>query len=203
MKRRHEGKRVILGVTGSFGSGKSTVASMFKRLGAKVVDADKIAHKTIAPKSKVYKKIVACFGKGILRKDGTIDRAALAAIVFNNRKLLKRLNTIVHKEVARVINEKVDSFNQGVMVLDVPLLIEAGLISLVDKVIVVRSKRKIQVARLLSRTHLTKKDMYKRMGAQMPVSLKIRFGDFIIDNSGTRYHTKTQVERIWKKVILN
>jgi dephospho-CoA kinase len=203
MKRRHEGKRVILGVTGSFGSGKSTVASMFKRLGATVVDADKIAHKTLAPGSKVHEKIAACFGRGILRKDGTIDRAALAAIVFNNRRLLKRLNAIVHKEVIRVINEKVDSFNQGVMVLDVPLLIEAGLNSLADKIIVVRSKRKIQVARLLSRTHLTREAVFKRMGAQMPLSLKIRFGDFIIDNSGTRYHTEAQVRKIWKKVVLN
>lgn len=201
MKRRHGGKRIVIGVTGSFGSGKSTVASMFARLGATVIDADVIAHQTLALHSKVYKKVVARFGRGILSGKGRIDRRKLASVVFNDPRLLARLNAIVHEDVIRIIKARLGTFDRGVVVLDAPLLIEAGLTGIVDKVIVVRSKRKIQVARVLARTHLAEKDVHKRIRAQMPISLKVRYGDFIIDNSGTRNHTKAQVAMLWKKII--
>ena len=96
MKRQKRNKkRVILGITGIFGSGKSTVANMFKSFGAELIDADKIAHRVIRPGNGIYKKIIKAFGRSILKKNKTIDRKKIARVVFKDKKLLQKLNRIV------------------------------------------------------------------------------------------------------------
>ncbi len=203
MKKQSLGKgKIILGLTGSFGSGKSTVAGIFKSFGAKVIDADKIAHSLIKPGNKIYKKIINAFDRSILKKNKTISREKLAKIVFNNKRLLEKLNSIVHPEVIRVIRQKIRSSSAGIFVLDAPLLIEAGLANIVDKLIVVTITMKKQIERISNKTGLSRTDILKRIRAQMPLGNKIRLADFVIDNSGRIEKTKNQVRQIrrvlWK-----
>lgn len=190
-------KKIVVGITGSFGSGKSSVASMFKRMGAQVIDADKIAHKVILRGEPAYKKIVRIFGADILSKNKEIDRGKLAECVFGSRDLLRRLNSIIHPQVIAVICRAIAKSRKIAVCLDVPLLIEADLVKLVDKLIVVTVSREKQIARIKKKTHLAKSDILKRIRAQMPLSDKVRMADFVIDNNGTIRQTEKQVEKTW------
>jgi dephospho-CoA kinase len=203
MRRRSQNKKsLILGITGSFGSGKSTVAKIFVSTGAELIDADRIAHKVIKPGGAVYKKIVLNFGKGILGKNKDIDRKKLSRAVFDNNKLLKRLNCIVHPQVIRIIKQQIINSKSKLVILDVPLLIEAGLKNLVDKIAVVKITRKKQIERIKRKTSLKRIDILKRIRFQASQNEKLRFADFIIDNSGTITETRKQVNQIrrllWK-----
>lgn len=198
--RRQKGskKKFILGLTGTFGSGKSTCAGFFRGLGALVLDADKIAHKCIRLNKPAYKKIIRLFGGEILKKNGSIDRKKLARIVFNDTRLLARLNNIVHPEVIRDIKSEINSSKAKVIVLDVPLLIESGLTRIADKLAVVKIPRKTQIERIQNKTSLGRSDILSRIRCQLPQSAKIGLADFIIDNAGSRVRTKKQVIKIWK-----
>jgi len=202
MSGHRDNKRRILGVTGSFGSGKTSVAGMFQSLGARIIDADRIAHELFRPKTKIYKKIIEAFGRGILKGNKTIDRNKLAHIVFENKNLLKRLNRILHPEIIRIIEQRIRTSKSKIVVLDAPLLIEAGLRGLVDKLIVVKITRKKQIKRIQEKVGLSKNGILKRIKSQIPLQVKIRLADFVIDNSGTKGETKRQVEKIrrllWK-----
>lgn len=199
MKRQ---KQIILGLTGSFGSGKTTVARIFKSFGAQIIDADKLAHGCIAPGSPAYEKIIHAFGNGILDKDGRIDRKKLSDIVFNDINLLIKLNSIIHPQVIRIIKAKINSSKSKVIVLDAPLLLEAGLKGLVDKLLVVKITRARQLKRIQNKTSLSKQDILKRIKSQIPLPQKVRLADFVIDNSATLSETMKQVEQIrrllWK-----
>lgn len=195
-RQSHDKKRIILGLTGGFGSGKSTVAGIFRSCGVKIIDADKIAHRLIKPRTKIYKKIIHTFGNDILRKNRAINRAKLARIVFSNKLLLKRLNKIVHPEVIRVIQETIRTSPQKIIILDAPLLIEAGLEKIADKLIVVTITREKQIKRICKKKGLKRPDILKRIAAQIPLRNKIRLADFVIDNSGTIEKTKKQIKRI-------
>lgn len=195
-KQSRDNKRIILGLTGSFGSGKTTVAKIFKSFGAKLIDADRIAHGAIRPKTKVYKAIISAFGRDILKKDKSIDRYKLAKVVFNDRNSLKRLNKIVHPEVIRIIQEKINSIPKGTIVLDAPLLIERGLEKITDKLIVVNITAKKQIERVQKKTGANRQDILKRIRAQISLRNKVRLADFVIDNSGSTQETKRQVQKI-------
>ncbi|MGE5197606.1 MAG: dephospho-CoA kinase [Deltaproteobacteria bacterium] len=202
MKRQSQNKKTVIGVTGSFGSGKTTVAKMFQSRGAGLIDADRIARVLLRPGSGIYRKVIRAFGKAILKKNKSIDRARLAQIVFKDKRSLKELNGIIHPAVIRCMARKIKDSQRRLIVLDVPLLIEAGLTEMVDRVIVVTINKKTQIARLRRRTSLGKRDILQRINAQMPQSRKRGFADFIIDNSGPIDKTQKQVDAIrrtlWK-----
>jgi dephospho-CoA kinase len=195
-------KKIILGLTGSFGSGKTSVARIFRSYGAKIIDADKLTHQVIRPGENVYKGIVKIFGRQILKQNKSIDRRKLARIVFGDRKLLIKINRIMHPEIIRMIKKKIRTAPAKIVILDAPLLIEAGLETIVDKLIVVTLTRKKQIERILKKHALKKSDIIKRIEAQMPLEKKVRLADFIIDNNGSVQTTKKQVQRIrrmlWK-----
>jgi dephospho-CoA kinase len=205
MKRpkRHKSKNIVLGLVGTFGSGKTTVAGYFRLLGAKVIDADLIAHSIIRPPGQVYKKIVRTFGARVLGKNRAIDRVRLGRLVFRDAKLVRKLNRITHPAIIRIIKDKIRRAKERVIVLDAPLLVEAGLERSADKLITVKAGRKNQLGRLLRRTRLNKDQILERLKAQIPISDKIRIADFVIDNNGLRKETRKQVVKIWRLLWKN
>jgi dephospho-CoA kinase len=190
---------MIIGITGSFGSGKTTVAKMFDRLGAYVIDADKVYHSLIKPRGKCYKKIVRHFGKDILGKHEYIYRKKLSRIVFEDKSKLKLLNDITHPEIIKEIKRIVKSKKEKVVIVDAPLLIESGFYKEVDKIILVANEKEEQVKRAREARGISAKEALKRIRMQMPFNKKLAFADFIIDNSGSKTKTLTQVKEIWKK----
>jgi len=195
-KQKGRKKKIVLGVTGAYGSGKSSIARMFSASDAEVIDADRIAHTVIRKKEKAYKRLIRAFGKEILGPDKSINRKRLAKLVFANKDLLRRLNKITHPQIISIIKKKVKSSSKKIIILDAPLLIEAGLRGLADKLVVVKIARKEQFRRLLRKTKLKKEAILKRIKSQMPQKVKVRIADFLIDNSGSRESTKEQVEAI-------
>lgn len=193
---------IILGLTGSFGTGKTFVASIFKALGAKIIDADKIARKAIKKGSTTYKRIVDAFGDDILDEGRNINRRRLAGIVFDNKNNLNRLNEIVHPEVIREIKERIEGArSKDIVIIDAPLLIEANLANVVDKLIVVKSSMSNQIDRCMSKFGISEEDILKRINSQIPLERKARMADFVIDNDGTKAETKKQVRKIWRKAL--
>lgn len=190
---------MIIGITGSFGSGKTTVAKMFARLGAYAIDADKVYHSLIRQGKKCYKKIIRHFGKDILAGRGRIDREKLGKIVFKDRPKLKLLNSITHPEITKEIKRIVKLKKGKFIVIDAPLLIESGFYREVDRIILVANKKEDQVKRKRESAGLPAEETLKRIRMQMPFKKKLAFADFIIDNSGSRRNTLTQVKEIWKQ----
>jgi dephospho-CoA kinase len=188
--------KFVIGVTGSFGSGKTTVARMFKRRGVSIIDADKIGHCVIMPGKEAYRRIVRVFGKEVLTRDKRIDKRRLAGIVFNDSRALKKLNRITHPAIIKIIRDRIRKSAIRTFILDAPLLIEAGLGRMVDALIVVKSSRKNQVLRIRRRDALSDRKIGQRIKRQIPLTRKIRLADFVIDNNGSIRETKEQVEQI-------
>lgn len=203
MRRQKPNKRIVVGLTGSFGSGKSTVAGILASYVARIIDADKIAHRCLRRQSNLYAKIVSAFGSEVIAKNKEIDRDKLGRIVFSDKKLLKKLNKIIHPEVIRITKKEINSAKKGVVILDAPLLLEAGLKNAVNKLIVVTIDRDTQIKRLLKKTRLSKAEILRRINSQMPLSAKARLADFIIDNSGSLQSTRKQVAQIRRKLWKN
>ena len=198
---------MIVGLTGGIVSGKSTVASMFKDLGAKIVDADKLGHSVILPNKSAWKKIVKIFGKDILQNDLTVDRGKLGKIVFTNQALLKKLNEITHPEITKMIKKEIDlaknkTHNQEkVLIIDAALIYEAKIDRFMDKIIVVYIDKDEQIKRLIKRNNLSKDEALQRIKSQMPMREKAKMADYVIDNSSSLDKTKEQVEKIWKNLV--
>ncbi len=198
---------LIIGLTGGIVGGKSTAASMFKDLGAKIVDVDKIGHSVILPHRPAWKKIIRLFGKDFLRNDLTIDRGKLGKIVFTNQTLLKKLNEITHPEIIKVIKKEINlaknkTYNQEkILIIDAALIYEAKMDRLMDKIIVVYINEDEQAKRLIERNDLSKEEALQRIKSQMPIKEKVKMADYVIDNSNSMDETKKQVEKIWKKLV--
>jgi len=200
MPKQKQRNKLVIGLTGNFGSGKSTVARIFSAYGSKIIDADEIAHSCFSRKSKVYKKTISMFGAKILASNKNIDRQKLARIVFDDKKLLGKLNSMVHPEVIRIIKSKINSEKKGVIVLDAPLLLEAGLGNIVDRLLVVKVARDTRIKRLLRKMSLSRADIAKRIRFQIPDNAKARLADFIIDNNGSLAETRKQVKELIMKL---
>lgn len=195
---------LIIGLTGGIGSGKSTIANFLKNLGAKVIEADEIAKEVTAKDSPAYRKIVAHFGAEILAPDGQINRPKLAKIIFSNPSQLKALNEIIHPQVKRVIKNRLESLKkealkEEVVVVEVPLLIEAGMMGMVDKVAVVVSTPEIRFERL-SQKGLSEKDALERMRSQISDKERLRHADFVILNKGSFATLQEEIENFFKQL---
>lgn len=191
-------KRVIIGITGSLASGKTTVADMFKAKGACKIDADAICHKLLREDTRVKKAVRDFFGKDTVKK-GQIDRPKLAEKVFGNKKRLKILSEILHPRIVFDIKKKVNQSSGRVVIIDAPLLIEAGLHEYVDIVIAVTAKRATQIKRALARgmPQIRAREIIK---SQMPLAEKIKFANYIIDTETGIKTVKKGVNEIWKKI---
>lgn len=192
---------ITVGLTGVFGSGKSTVLSMFKRLGAVTIDSDAIVHEELKCNKALSKKIASAFGPDIL-KGGCVRRRILAALVFGNRSGLDRLNRLIHplvrdriqKEIARLRSKPVGV--GAVLVAEVPLLFEAGFDKIFDVTLVVAAGPRVQKERMLKNERFSAQDLKSRMRYQMPLDAKISACDFVIDNNEEKKQTFQQVREL-------
>ena len=198
---------IIAGVTGTIGTGKSTVARMFGELGAFVIDADHLAHEVVKPGKAAWQGIVDYFGRDILNADQTLNRQKLADIVFSNLEKLKKLDSIVHPEVLkedqRLVEERKAADPNGLIIKDIPLLLEVGpeiAHLLVEKIIVVYASEEAQIKRLIARG-LSEEDVRSRIKSQVPVREKMKFADFTVNNDGTLEETRQQVKAIYDKLM--
>ncbi len=192
----------IIGLTGDAGSGKSTVARILAELGAEVMDADQVTRALTAPETPLLSAIVAAFGEDVLNPDGTLDRPRLAARVFVEPEELARLNRLTHPPVLEVLQKAIAEARRrgpGVLVLEVPLLLETGLDALVDEVWVVTADRPVKLTRLTSRG-LNPQLAQRILSAQMPQEEKVRRADRIIDNNGSLTRTRDQVIKYWTEI---
>jgi len=191
---------IIVGLTGSVGTGKSTVANFFKELGAYTIDCDELAREVTCPHLRAWKEIVEYFGKNCLNADLTINRQKLAEIVFSDREKVAKLNQIVHPEVfkedERITNEIKSLDPHALVIKDIPLLFELTSPIFVDKTVVVYASKQTQLRRLEAKG-MSREDARSRIKSQLPLEEKIKSADFVINNDGSFEETKRQVEEIY------
>jgi len=178
---------ILVGLTGGVATGKSTVAAMFKRSGAVILDADALAREVVATGKPAWRDIVSVFGGEVLNPDRTINRRALGAIVFRNKAKRRRLEQIIHPRVAReqmrLTRAAAMKDPHAVVIYDVPLLFEAGIDKRVDKTIVVTADRETQIARLRKRNGLTRTEAIRRINSQLPLAKKVARADYVLDGT--------------------
>jgi len=191
---------IIVGLTGSVGTGKSTVTNFFRELGAYIIDWDELARAVTHPHLRAWKEIVEYFGKDFLNEDLTINRQKLAEIIFSDKEKVAKLNQIVHPEVfkedERITNEIKSLTPDALIIKDIPLLFELTRPIFVDKVVVVSASEQTQLSRLEEKG-MNREDAQSRIKSQLPLEEKIRSADFIINNDGPLEETKKQVEEIY------
>jgi dephospho-CoA kinase len=189
---------ILVGLTGGIGSGKSTVAALLAAKGAVVLDADAITRELQQPGTPVFDSMVARFGPDILAADGTLDRAAVAAIVFNDAAAKKDLEAIVHPAVAAEMLRRLEAERDTdhVVVYDVPLLVEAGRRGF-GGVIVVDVDPEVAVERLVRQRGMSEADARARMANQVSRAERLAVADEVIDNSGSREDLAARVDEVW------
>nr|WP_236778791.1 dephospho-CoA kinase [Agromyces seonyuensis] len=192
-------------MTGGIASGKSTVARRLYQHGAVVIDADELARKVVQPGTPVLAKIAEEFGEGVLHADGSLDRGALAAVVFHDPEALARLNAITHpavRELAlRCIAEAGAADPDAIVVYDVPLLAEGGTADSFDFVIVTDAPRKTQLARLVDERGLDPVQAAARIDAQIDRESRNALADAVIDTDGRMAATMSQVDALWPTIV--
>jgi len=193
---------MIIGLTGSIASGKSTVANMLREKGYPIVDADVIAREVVEPGSPLLDKIQQTFGADVLREDGTLNREQLGAIVFGDETKRQQLNELMHPAIrSQMVKQKEDYVNQGyqTVIMDIPLLFESKLHDYVERIIVVSVTKEIQKQRLIARNELTEAEADARIASQLDMSIKEQGADAVIYNNDTVEETQKQLENILEK----
>ena len=193
----------LIGLTGGIGSGKTTVASRLKTLGARIVDADKIAREIVEPGEPALAELAEAFD-GVLNADGTLNRAELARQAFATPEATEKLNSITHP---RIRERTLERFAQArteavpVLVYDMPLLIENGEYKKMDHVLVVDAADEIRIDRLVNSRGLDEEDARRRIAAQISREERLAAADSVVDNSGTRDQLLQQVDTFWEQVV--
>jgi dephospho-CoA kinase len=192
---------IVVGLTGGIGSGKSTVSALLEARGAVIVDADAIVHELQAPGAPLLDAIAARFGSDVVRPDGSLDRARLAAVAFVDEESVRTLNAIVHPAVLAEMDARVQAHadTDRVVVLDIPLLKERNRNGMVA-VIVVDTPVDVAVARLVGQRGMTEEDARARMSKQISREERLALADFVIDNAGDRDDLERQVDDVWDKI---
>ncbi len=192
------------GLTGGVACGKSTVAGMFAELGARIIDADRLAHELIRSPRPAYHEIVQQFGFEILDSQGEIDRKRLGAVVFRDPEKLRALNAIVHPRVIERTDQLAEAFHlqdpRAVVLVDAALLYEANLTDRFEKIIVAWCRPEQQLERLMAKTGLSREEAERRIAAQMPAEEKRRRADFVIDCSGDLELTRRLVTDLYPQL---
>ena len=190
---------LLVGLTGGIGSGKSTIARMLEERGAVVFDADVLAREAVAPGTPGHEAVVERFGANVLSPGGELDRDALAAVVFADPAARRDLEAIVHPEVRRLFAEGCDAYrdSDSVIVFSAPLLVETGMHSAFDVLIVVSAPVETQIERLLRDRGMSEEQARARIDAQAPLEEKAAVADVLVDNDGPLEELDGQVDRVW------
>lgn len=194
-----------VGLTGGISTGKSTIGMMFVELGCHLIDSDRITHQLLEPGQPVHMAVVNAFGPRVLAPDGTIDRRILGNIVFKEDPPSRAtLNNLLHPAIIQRqqdwLKEMEAKDPDGVALVDAALMIEVGTYKNYDKIVVVKCTPEIQRQRLLKRSGLSEDQIEERIRSQMPMEEKVKFADFVIDNSGDLAGTRRQVEEVNSKL---
>jgi len=205
-----------VGLTGGIAAGKSVVGEMFAALGAHLVQADRIAHSLMQPGEPVYNEVVRRFGREILNPDGSVNRAKLAEVAFGAAAAaggkpasrIEELNRIVHPAVIRSQDEWMDAIGlqdpQGVAMVEAALILEAGAGDRFDRLIVVTCNADQRTSRFAARQKIdletARKEVTRRMAAQLPDEEKVKAAEYVIDNSGSLEQTREQVRQVWQRL---
>jgi dephospho-CoA kinase len=194
---------LLIGLTGNIASGKTEVARILADLGATVIDADELAREVVRPGTAALAAIVSRWGEGMLHPDGTLNRAALRAIVFSSEADRLELNRIVHPEVKRLRDQLVEEARARgdvALVAAIPLLFEVGLEREYDRVILVDAPEDVRLSRLVRRRGISEAEARRMMAAQMPAASKRPRADIVIDNDADLKALRRSVERAWNEL---
>src|SRR5919107_2745573 len=193
-----------VGLTGSIAVGKSYVSGVLTELGCRVLDADVVARRVVEPGAEGLRRIVEAFGEWALRPDGTLDRAAVGAAIFEDAAKRELINSLLHPLIIAEQDELLRRWERedprGVGVVDAALLIESGGHRRFDKLVVVHCRPEVQVERLMRRNSLSREEAAARIAAQMPQEEKLRYADFKIDTSGSFEETRGQTEEVYAEL---
>jgi dephospho-CoA kinase len=193
----------LIGLTGGIASGKSTVATILKQLGATVINADELSREVVQPGNEAWKEIVGTFGADILQSDQTLDRKKLRTMVFNSPEARKKLEAIIHPKVRALAEERIRELaaaGRSIIVYEVPLLFEGQLHLWLRPVILVASDVNTQKQRLRDRDHLTDTEAQQHIDAQMSLDEKRKLADYVIENNGSLDDLEHQVKSILEMI---
>ncbi|MEC9018672.1 MAG: dephospho-CoA kinase [Nitrospinota bacterium] len=197
---------LLVGLTGGMGSGKTLASSFFHELGAHIIDADLICRKLVEPGQPALQEITDYFGKLIIDKSGNLNRNKLGQLVFCDSKKREKIENILHPKVFKVekLNYKaICKINPKALVLvDAALLIESANYKEMDKVILINADEKIRIQRILSRGKWNHEEIVARLKSQMPNEEKIKYADFVLENSKDKTYLKEQVKNLYTKLCL-
>ncbi|HKN80867.1 MAG TPA: dephospho-CoA kinase [Actinomycetota bacterium] len=190
---------LLVGLTGGIGSGKSTVARLLEDRGAVVFDADLLAREAVEPGTPGHTAVIERFGADVLAPGGELDREALASIVFADPSARRDLEQIVHPEVRRLFAEGSEEYRDTdrVVVFSAPLLVETGMHTAFEILVVVSATVATQIERLMRQRGMSEASIRARIDAQAPLEDKAAVADFLVDNEGTLDELESQVERLW------
>ncbi|HKE54800.1 MAG TPA: dephospho-CoA kinase [Actinomycetota bacterium] len=190
---------LLVGLTGGIGSGKSTVARMLEKRGAVVFDADVLAREVVEPGTPGHAEVIERFGANVLAPGGELDREALASIVFADPAARRDLEAIVHPEVRRLFADGAEEYEgtDRIVVLSAPLLVETGMHTAFEVLIVVSATPQTQVERLMRDRGMSEAAVRARIAAQAPLETKSEVADFLLDNEGSTEALERQVDRVW------
>lgn len=193
---------LLVGLTGGIGSGKTTVARMLETRGAVVFDADLLARDAVEPGTPGYHQVVERFGPNVLAPGGGIDREALAAVVFADPAARRDLEAIVHPEIRRLFAESTEAYRDtdAVVVFSAPLLVETGMHTAFEVLVVVSAPVEQQIERLMRERAMSERAIRERIAAQLPLEDKAEVADILIDNDGTLEELEGQVDRVWTQL---
>jgi dephospho-CoA kinase len=190
----------LIGLTGNIATGKSEVGRILADLGAKVIDADQVAHQVMKPQGPAFGAVVKAFGNGILDDHGAVDRAKLGRIVFRDPAALRRLEAAVHPATIAEVGRHIGEASERVVVVEAIKLIEAGMHRLYDELWVVTSPRALQIERLMENRNLSEEEAQVRVDAQPPQEEKIALADRVFVNDQDLSELEARVRAAWAEI---
>lgn len=196
----------VIGLTGGIGSGKSTVSRFLAELGAVILDADEVGHEALKPDTELWRRVVAAFGRQIVAPDGNIDRKKLGDIVFDNAGSLAQLNRIVHPRMYALVKARLEEYRwrgARVVVLEAPLLMEAGWMPLVDEIWVTTAAEAMVLKRLEGRDGMSPAESLTRIRSQLSSAERVSRADLTIDTDCDLDELRSRVKELWQRLKLD